>query len=208
MKSHNGFSDRDDDEAHRIVNADSTRILSAIKDSNYGDHNLVVYRCLGQFEEFYVECCKDSILEKNEIFILVTFYQSVSVVRKKMNLAGIETARYENDGTLVVLDSETAYQQILKEGAEYGINNILTRIMTKQVRVRDKKGITILSDLGTFVLNNRIADLISYELSMPLRFNYNVRPFCFYHKDDFNVLQEQERKRICSHHLNNFLIVS
>ena len=205
MKSHNGFSDRDDD-ARRIVNADSATILSAIKDSNYGDHNLVVYPCLGQFEEFYVECCKDSILERNEIFILVTFYQSVSAVRKKMNLAGIETARYENDGSLVVLDSETAYQQILKEGAEYGINNILTRMLTKQVRVRDKKGITILSDLGTFVLNNRIADLLSYELSMPLRFNYNVRPFCFYHKDDFNVLQEQERKRICSHHLNNLIV--
>ena len=43
--------------------------------------------------------------------------------------------------------------------------------MTKQVKVRDKKGITLFSDLGTFILNNRIADLLSYELSMPLRFD-------------------------------------
>jgi hypothetical protein len=204
MNSHNGFSERDDD-ARRIVNADPATILNAIKASNYGDHNLVVYPCLGQFEEFYIECCKDSILQRNEIFILVTYYQHVSAVRKKIHLAGIETARYENDGTLVILDSETAYQPALEEGAKYGIN-ILTRMMTKQVRVRNKKGITLLSDLGTFILNNRIPDLLSYELSLPVRFDYNVRPFCFYHKDDFNILQEEERRKIYDHHLNNLIV--
>lgn len=38
------------------------------------------------------------------------------------------------------------------------IINILTSNMTKQVKVRDKKGIILFSDLGTFILNNRIAD--------------------------------------------------
>jgi hypothetical protein len=170
MNRHNGFSERDD--AYRIVNADPATILNAIKASNYGDHILVVYPCLGQFEEFYVECCKDSILQRNEIFILVMYYQQVSAVRKKMHLAGIDVARHENDCTLLILDSETAYQPALEEGAKYRIN-ILTKMMSKQVKVLDKKGITILGDLGTFVLNNRIADLLSYELSMPLRFNSN-----------------------------------
>jgi hypothetical protein len=208
MKSQKGFSHRDDDvdcDGYRIVNADPATILNTMKASNYGDHNLVVYPCLGQFEEFYVECCKDSILERNEMFIFVTYYQPVSAVRKKMYIAGIDAARYENDDTLVILDSETAYQTNLEESKKYNIN-ILTSMMTKQVRVRDKKGITLLSDLGTFILNNKITDLLSYELSMPVRFDSNVRPFCFYHKDDFNVLQEEERKRICSHHLNNLIV--
>jgi len=205
MNRHNGFSGRDDDDGYTIVNADSATILNAIKASNYGDHNLVVYPCLGQFEEFYVECCKDSILGRNEIFILLTYYQQVSAVRKKMYSAGIDAATYENDGTIVILDSETAYNPNSVESEKYNIT-ILTSMMTKQVRARDKKGITLLSDLGTFVLNNRIADLISYELSMPVRFDSNVRPFCFYHKDDFNVLQEEERKRICCHHMNNLVV--
>jgi hypothetical protein len=205
MDSHTGFSHRDDDERYRIVNADPATILNSIRASNYGDHNLVVYPCLGQFEEFYVECCKDSLFKRNEIFILVTYYQQVSAVRKKMYTAGIDAARYENDGTMVILDSETAYNPDLEESEKYNIN-ILTSLMTKQVRARDKKGITLISDLGTFILNNRIADLISYELSMPVRFDSYVRPFCFYHKDDFNVLQEEERKRICSHHLNNLVV--
>jgi hypothetical protein len=99
LKSNTGFSGSDD--AYPIVNADPATILNAIKASNYGDHNLIIYPCLGQFEEFYIECCKHSILERQEIFILLTHYQHTSVVRKKLQLTGIETARYENNGSLV-----------------------------------------------------------------------------------------------------------
>jgi hypothetical protein len=204
MKTHDRFSTGNNDE-YRIVNADPVTALNAIKASNYGDHNLIVYPCIGQFEEFYVECCKDSLLERSEIFILVTYYQQVSAVRKKLHLSGIDAARYENEGTLVILDSETAYQTNLEESTKYNIF-ILTTMLTKQVRARDKKGITLLSDLGTFILNNRIADLLSHELSMPTRFESNIRPLCFYHNDDFNVLKEEEKRRICSHHLNNLLV--
>ena len=204
MKIHNGFSTGNNDE-YRIVNADPVTALNTIKTSNYGDHNLIIYPCIGQFEEFYVECCKHSLLERSEIFILVTYYQQVSAVRKKLHLSGIDAARYENEGTLVILDSETAYQTNLEESTKYNII-ILTTMLTKQVRARDKKGITLLSDLGTFILNNRIADLLSHELSMPTRFESNIRPLCFYHNDDFNVLREEEKRRICSHHLNNLIV--
>ena len=204
MKIHNGFSTGNNSE-YRIVNADPVTALNTIKASNYGDHNLVVYPCIGQFEEFYIECCKDSLLERSEIFILVTYYQQVSVVRKKLHLSGIDAARYENEGTLVILDSETAYQTNLEESTKYNII-ILTTMLTKQARAREKKGITLLSDLGTFILNNRISDLLSHELSMPSRFDSNIRPICFYHNDDFNVLREGEKRRICSHHLNNLIV--
>ena len=78
--------------------------------------------------------------------------------------------------------------------------------MIQELKVHDKKGITLLSDRGTFILDNRIADLMSYELSVPIRFNSNVRPFCFYHYDDFYTLKEEERKRICSHHLKSLIV--
>jgi hypothetical protein len=106
---------------------------------------------------------------------------------------------------LVIIDSEAAYQRALEEPEKYPINNLIT-IMTSQLGARGKKGITILADLGVFVLNNRITDLLSYELSMPLRLNSYVRSFCLYHKDDFNTLQEEQRIRICSHHFNNLSI--
>ena len=145
------------------------------------------------------------ILEREEIFILVTHYQHTSVVRKKLQLTGIETSRYENNGSLVILDSEAAYQQTLEENEEYHINSLVS-IMTKKATELRKRGITILSDLGAFILKNRIDDLISYELSFPVRFDSNVRPFCFYHKDDFEVLQLEQKRKICSHHLNSFVV--
>ena len=199
-----GFSQRDDN-PFKLVNADSATILNSIKAANYGDHNLVVYPCLGRFEEFYIECCKDSILQRNDVFILVTFYQQASAVRKKLYQAGIDTARYEIAWSLVIIDSEAAYQRALEEPEKYPINNLIT-IMTSQLGARGKKGITILADLGVFVLNNRITDLLSYELSIPLRFNSHVRFICFYHKEDFNAVQQEQRKRICSHHFNNLIV--
>jgi hypothetical protein len=189
----------------RIVNADSATILGHIRDSNYGDHNLVIYPCLPQFEEFYNECCKYSIFERNEIFVVVTHYQHISAVRKKMYLAGIDPARYENDGTLLILDSDIAYQPISEQTSTYKIMT-LTAMLMKRVKEDGKKGIALLNDLGVFILNNRIADLISYEQSMPAKIDANIRPFCCYHKDDFNLLDEEQRKRIFEHHSNNLIV--
>ena len=204
MNSADSYFDKDNNR-YRIVKADPAAILKHIRDSDYGDHNLIVYPCLSQFEEFYTECCKDSILERNEIFVVVTYYQHVSAVRKKMYLAGIEAARYENDGTLVILDSEIAYQPTSEQTSAYNII-ILTTMLMKQVHEDDKKGITLLSDLGTFILNNRIADLVSYEQSVPATIDASIRPFCCYHKDDFYLLQEEQRKRILRHHSNNLIL--
>ena len=87
-RRHDAFSDNHDNK-YRLVDADPATILNIMKASKYGDHDLVVYPCLGQFEEFYIECCKDSIFDRNEIFVIVTYYQQVSAVRNKMHLAGI-----------------------------------------------------------------------------------------------------------------------
>ena len=164
MKNCDSYSDKDSNR-YRIVNADPATILKFIKNSNHADHNLVIYPRLEQFEEFYIECCKDSILDRNGTFVLVTHYQHVSSVRKKMYLlAGIDTARYENDDTLVILDSAMAYQPSVAQTGRYNVFNILTSLLMKHAQERDKKGITLLSDLGTFFLNKRIAGLISHVL--------------------------------------------
>jgi MEDS: MEthanogen/methylotroph, DcmR Sensory domain len=194
-------------ENDRIINADPATISQYIKSSNYGNHNLVIYPHLQQFEEFYIECCKDSILDRSEIIIVATYYQPVSEVRKKLHLlGGIDTAKYENHGALIILDSETAYQPSAEQTGRYNIVMILTSLLINQAQERNKKGITLLTDLGTFFLTKRIAELISYEVSVPSRIDSNVRSFCCYHKDDFSVLQEGQRKRILHHHWNTLFL--
>jgi hypothetical protein len=130
-------------------------------------------------------------------------------------LAGIDAARYEDGGTVVILDSETAYKASMERTGRDNFIIILTNVLMKNAQERDKKGITLLSDLGTFFLNKRITDLISHELwlrllllgvSVPRGIDANIRSFCCYHKDDFSVLQEEQRKRILQHHSNNLIL--
>jgi hypothetical protein len=83
---------------------------------------------------------------------------------------------------------------------------ILTSLLIKHAQESDKKRITLLTDLGTFFLNKRIAELISHEVAVSGRIDANIRSFCCYHKDNFSVLQEEQRNRILRHHLNNLIL--
>ena len=206
MKNPDSYSDKDNNR-YRIVNADPATIPKYIKNSSYGDHSLVLYPRLEQFEEFYIECCKDSILDRNEIFIFLTYYQHVSAVRKKMHLlAGIDAAKYEDDGTVVILDSETAYKASVERTGRDNFITILTNVLMKNAQERDKKGITLVSDQGTFFLNKRLPDLVSHEASLLNRLDANIRCFCCYHKKDFSVLHEEQIKGIFKHHSNNLVL--
>ena len=205
MKSGDVDGNNDRKGTYRVANADPAAVLQYIKNCSYGEHNLILYPCLGQFEEFYIESCKDSILEKNEIFIVISQYQHVSVVRKKINQAGIDTERYENDGRLVIVDSEIAYQRAPLHNSLYNISSLITASV-RQAEAIYGKGITLLTDLGTFILNNRIADLVLYEVSLPRVLDFNIKAFCCYHKDDFNILREEQRKMIFAHHSINLFV--
>jgi hypothetical protein len=206
MKNRDSDPDKDMNR-FRILNADPATIPKYIKNSSYGDHSLVLYPSLEQFEEFYIECCKDSILERNEIFILLTYYQHVSAVRKKMHLlAGIDAAKYEDDGTLVILDSEKAYRASVEQTRRNNFIIILTNVLMKNTEERDKKGITLVIDQGSFILNKRLSELISHEASLLNSLDANIRCFCCYHKKDFSVLQEEQIKGIFKHHSNNLVL--
>ena len=190
---------------YRIEIGDYRTIASRIKDCDYGDHNLILYHSLKQFEEFYSECCRDTIQKRDEIFVVITRYQHVSLIREKMHLAGIDASKYELDGSLVLLDSEIACTAMSKRTSTYNIA-ILANMLMKQVEEHDKKGITLLCDLGTFILSNRIPELILYEQSVPAKMDDKVRPFCCYHKDDFELLLGIQRKIILEHHTNSFIV--
>lgn len=104
-----------------------------------------------------------------------------------MHKAGVDALRYETDSSLVILDSEIAYKPMSERKSVHNIV-ILTNTLMKQVEEHNKKGITLLCDLGTSILNNNIADLISYEQFLQSAIDVNVRPFCCYHKNDFELL--------------------
>jgi hypothetical protein len=210
--------------------ADITTILENINQSSYDEHNLLVYFSHEEFEEFFVESCKDALINKNEIFLLVAYYQDLAYVRKKLRLAGIDITKYENNGTLVIMDSEIAYQIHMVKSDDNtinfgnGVNEIenkinnnnnkynITMITNQLIRHAEKlgkNGIAIVVDIGPFILSNRIQELISGEQSLSANLtNVNIRMICCYHKKDFRKLSEEQRQKILEFHTHSFIVTT
>jgi hypothetical protein len=118
------------------------------------------------------------------------------------------------------MDSETVYQpHIQKSDINYyendakGIENTYNISITTSELVRHaekigKNGVTIFGDLGPFILNNKLDELIFYEQSIPAKIpNAKIRLICCYHKKDFIRLSEEQRQKILSVHTNSFIII-
>ena len=209
-----------------IITADAATILQNIKQSAFGDHNLVIYFSLEEFEEIYIESSIDALLNRNELFLLATYYQDVGYVRKKLRLAGIDIAKYERENILVITDSAIAYQRhtLTNDGDDnnnsyyndaatngtddttYNIIKISSQLVRHAEKV-NKNGVTILGDVGPFILKNKLDELIRYEESIsPLIANAKVRLICCYHKDDFDRLTEEQRQKILAVHGKSFIV--
>lgn len=63
-----------------------------------------------------------------------------------------------------------------------------------------------IKEYASGIIGTTKSNLISYELSMPVRFDYNIRLFCFYHHDDFNMRNSEQMKTICRHHLKSLTV--
>jgi hypothetical protein len=62
--------------------------------------------------------------------------------------------------------------------------------------------------MGAFYFNGRIQDLVEYELSLPRKYDIDLKGFCLYHKDDFNRLTQKHRQKLASHHEKTIIIKS
>ena len=113
MNAHNDYRGKNKQNEYnrgtKVKATDAVTILENIKRSIYGEHDLLVYFSHDEFEEIFVQSCKDAIMNKNEIFLLATYYQDLAYVRKKLRMAGIDVTKYESIGALVIMDSETVY---------------------------------------------------------------------------------------------------
>jgi hypothetical protein len=57
-----------------------------------------------------------------------------------------------------------------------------------------------MGDMGSFLFEKRIQDLIDYELYLPKRFEANLKGICLYHYKDFDRLSEDQKQIIVNQH--------
>ncbi len=173
-----------------------------ISEYDYGLHCLLIYSDLSLLREFYSRYISEQIRYKEEIIQINPFYETEESVRqvlykgyKGMNIDKIQDDE-EEEKSLMIFDSLRKYSG--KKNAESIW--IASQELVKYANGLGKKGISIMVDMGSFLFENRMEELVNYELRLPRRFEINLKGICLYHQKDFDRLSEYQKQAITSHH--------
>jgi hypothetical protein len=195
-----------------------------------GSHNLLVYSDIRVLRATYPDYIK-SLLDDNEIVLILTYYDHPSIVRqilelgnKKNNNTDIE--RYLHEGSLVIVDSLTTYfnsvqnNQTNNDVSKTNFLSLIRMLLNHGVK-NDKKGVTIFSDMGSFFhfdnshqyTNNgnlTIHNIMEFERSIPGRYkNLEIRKFCLYHQKDYesHFASKRQKAKLLDSHGRSILVM-
>jgi hypothetical protein len=174
-----------------------------ISESDYTEHNVIVYPDIVTFAEIYSHHAKEAIEKKNDIVLIATTYQTIDAVKAQLENKGVNASKYINDGSLVIIDSAKGYNPADVQGTMKFIKSLLIR-----VKKEGKNGITNFSDLGSFFLFEKVKELIEYEQSIPKKMDIKLRGFCCYHQANFHVLTKEQQETILEQHNKSILMTS
>lgn len=189
-----------------VIEASADRVLQEMMEAQYGEHNLIIYPNLTALTEIYSRYFKSSLENKSEFILFLSTYQNVMKVRSLLKDIDLDVAKYEGNGSLVILDSVTGYF-----GSDSDIL-ALVKILSKRAQNQGSTGSCVFADMGLFNLFRKEKDLLRYEASMPPKFDGYVsipilcKTFCLYHKSDFNRFTEAEKELLFEHHYRNLII--
>jgi len=180
--------------------------------SEYGVHYLVVYPDMNTLRRIYSYYTKMQLEDNNEIVLIVPYYETTEMVRSglsgenKNNQSNISDVRkYEKEGSLVIIDSVIAYFT-----SDTDLMSFVARL-AKKAQSSGKNGISVIADLASFSYFNRIDKLIEYEMSLPTKYddNMKLKGFCLYHHEDFDRrLTEQQKQTLLEHHGKDLMVVT
>jgi hypothetical protein len=184
-----------------VVNAGPDSTLREMNLADYGEHNLLVYPHLTVLRDIYSRYSKGQLENGKEVIVLLPTYENVNSVRHTLTQNGLDVNRYEEDESLVILDSVKGYFE--------SNPHILSRIemVAKRADSKKRNGCSVISDMGSFNLLRKEQKLLEYETSLPLRFNsIKCKAFCCYHQANFDRLSESEKKQLFEHHYKNLIM--
>jgi hypothetical protein len=77
--------------------------------SNYGEHKMLVYPHLDVLREIYSRYSKSQLEGSKEIIVLLPAYEYVGSVRRTLKDIDVDVNKFEDYGSLVILDSVKGY---------------------------------------------------------------------------------------------------
>lgn len=176
-----------------ISSSSSSSLIEKIRQSNFHDHDIMIYPDLPTFRRVYSQATKEA-LERNEIVFLATTYDSFQKVIDSLTQAGVSVNKEAKDGNLIILDAIKTYQ-IDVFGAYKFAQSLVMRAAKD-----GKAGVFNISDLGSFFVADRIPTLLGYERSIPKKMDLEFKGICAYHEGDFANLSKEQQEIILSAH--------
>jgi MEDS: MEthanogen/methylotroph, DcmR Sensory domain len=195
------------------LSGNSNDVLKQLRQAEYGAHYIIVYYDLMTLRQIYLRYIKTQLEDNNELVLILPYYETTEKVRSVLsgeNNSGnggsiIDVRKYEKEGSLMIIDAAEAYFS-----SDTDLMSFVEKL-AKQAQTSGKKGISVIADLASFYHFNRIDKLIEYEMSLPTKYddNMKLKGFCFYHQEDFDRrLTEQQKQMLLEHHGKNLMVVT
>ncbi|MGN6632492.1 MAG: MEDS domain-containing protein [Nitrososphaeraceae archaeon] len=167
--------------------------LNQIIQAEYGAHYIIIYPDLSTLREMYSNYIQEQITDNNEIILINPFYETTDSVRQILSENGINVSKYEKEKGLVIIDS-------LKEYFGSQPDMLFKKNLVNYAKQIGKNGLSIIGDIGAYTHKSKHNDLVDYELSLPTKFDVDMKGFCLYHQKDFNKFADEQRQELIEHH--------
>jgi hypothetical protein len=168
-------------------------ILNQIIQADYGDHYLIVYPDLPILRELYSKYVQNQTINNNEIILINPFYETPNSVRQILSKSGINVSKCEKENELVIIDSMQEYFAVQPD-------MLFKRNLVNHAKQNGKRGLSIIGDIGAYTHKSQYNGLVDYELSMPIKFDVDMKGFCLYHQKDFNKFSHKQKQELIRHH--------
>jgi hypothetical protein len=164
---------------------------------------MLVYPHLDVLREIYSRYSKSQLEKGKEIIVLLPTYENVDSVRHTLTDIDVDVSKFEEDGSLVILDSVKGYF-----GSNYDISATI-EMLAKRAEGERGGGCSVISDMGSFSLLRKEQELFEYERAWPSRLNLmKYKGFCCYHQANFDRFSEKQREHLFEHHYKNLIITN
>jgi hypothetical protein len=188
---------------------DINHTLETMLQAEYGSHYIIVYPDLLTLRRIYSSYSKMQLENKNDIVLLLPFYETTESVRKILSTSHdvslvfcddgatiLDIRKHEKEGSLVIVDSKKAYF-----GSKTIDIKVFVGMLIEHAKLSKKTGVCVIADMGAFFYLNKIQELIKHETTLPPKFDLEVKAFCCYHGSDFsNYLTEEQKQNLLHHH--------
>lgn len=177
-------------------------MLDKIKQSNFGEHNLILVEDYFILNNILLEYCKTALESLNEMVLLFPHNESVSNLLNGLKNIDLDVQKFKLQGSLVIVEAKKGYFSLTNELVDI---MIMIKMLLQRSKELGKSGITVFSDMSLFFNHNRIDDLIKHEaglflsLSSPIYSN-KMKIFCYYNITDFERLTENQKQGLLNNH--------